>query len=440
LIQQLGETLIGMTTIRAYGEEIRFIRENLAKIDSQSQPFIYLWVCHRWLNFRLNMLGALVIFFAGVFAILSLGRIDASAVGISLSYAIAFAINMHFLVRQYAQNDQNMNSVERIKEYLDTAPEADAIVENNRPPASWPNKGEVEFVNYSTRYRDELGQVLKGLTFKIDPGQKVGIVGRTGAGKSSLALAIFRALEADEGKILIDGIEIGKIGLQDLRQAITFVPQDPALFMGTLRSNMDPFQKHKDEEIFAALRTVHLIGPNEPAEGAEIAEPAPSTATTSDAPAIEVTQPGEETSTQPSSPTLATNKNIFLDLSYPIAKSGNNLSQGQRQLVCLARAMLCNPSVLVMDEAIASIDYATDSRIHETIRKLSGTNITITHRLQTIIDYDRVLVLDKGKVVEYDHPRELIQKENGIFRGMCESSGEFDSLYRSAHKVGLATS
>jgi ABC-type multidrug transport system fused ATPase/permease subunit len=147
LFQQFGETLTGMTTIRAYGDERRFIRENLAKINSQSRPFIYLWACNRWLNFRLNMLGALVVFFAGVFVI-SNGKIDAGAVGISLSYANTFSINMLYLVRQYAQNEQNMNAVERIKEYLDVEQEADAIVEENRPPKTWPSKGEVEFVNY----------------------------------------------------------------------------------------------------------------------------------------------------------------------------------------------------------------------------------------------------------------------------------------------------
>jgi ABC-type multidrug transport system fused ATPase/permease subunit len=434
LFQQFGETLTGMTTIRAYGDERRFIRENLAKINSQSRPFIYLWACNRWLAFRCDMLGALVAFFAGVFVILSLGKVDAGAVGISLSYANTFTDNILWLVRLYAMNEQNMNAVERIKEYLDVEQEADAVVEKNRPPENWPSKGEVEFVNYSTRYRKELDLVLKKLTFKIEPRQKVGIVGRTGAGKSSLALAIFRALEAEEGQILIDGIEIGKMGLQDLRQAITIVPQDPTLFMGTLRSNLDPFDMYTDDQIFAALRRVHLIGPHEPASTTTL--PTPPTPTT---PAIAVTGADEDGQAQPSAPatpatptTLATNKNIFLDLSSPVSESGNNLSQGQRQLLCLARAMLRNPMVLVMDEATASIDYTTDSKIQETIRELTSTIITIAHRLQTIVDYDRVLVLDQGEVVEYGHAWELMQKEDGVFKGMCESSGEFDALKKAA--------
>jgi ABC-type multidrug transport system fused ATPase/permease subunit len=432
LFQQFGETLSGMTTIRAYGDERRFIRENLTKINTQSRPFIYLWACNRWLAFRTDVLGDLVSFFAGVFVILSLGELDAGSVGISLSYAIGFTENILWLVRLYAMNEQNMNSVERIKEYLDVEQEADAVIEKSRPPSDWPLRGSVEFVNYTTRYRKELDPVLRNVSFKINPKEKVGIVGRTGAGKSSLALAIFRALESDGGNILIDDVDIGLIGLQDLREAITIVPQDPTLFTGTIRSNLDPFDMYTDVEIFEALRRVQLIGSNEPATS-------PPTPTTPAPPTIAVTAAGEEptatTPTTPTSPSTPTNKNIFLDLSSPVSESGSNLSQGQRQLLCLARAMLKRPSVLVMDEATASIDYATDSKIQETIRELTSTIITIAHRLQTIVDYDKVLVLDKGVVVEYGHPYELIRKEKGMFRGMCDTSGEFDVLLRAAKKA-----
>lgn len=424
LFQQFGETLSGMTTIRAYGDERRFIRDNLAKINSQSRPFIYLWACNRWLAFRADALGNLVSFFAGVFIILNLGKIDAGAAGISLSYAMNFTENVLWLVRQYAMNEQNMNSMERVKEYLEVEQEADAIVEDNRPPENWPDKGGVEFVNYSTRYRAELDPVLRGVSLKIQPREKVGIVGRTGAGKSSLTLAIFRALEADSGKIIIDGINIGEIGLQDLRENITIVPQDPTLFMGTIRTNLDPFDQYTDEQVFEALRRVQLIGPDEPST-------VPPTPTIQ----ISVSEPvagGSSSSQAPSFTT--TNKNIFLDLSSPVTESGSNLSQGQRQLLCLARAMLKKPTVLVMDEATASIDYATDSKIQETIRELTGTVITIAHRLQTIVDYDKVLVLDKGEVVEYAHPWELIGKEDGVFRSMCETSGDMDTLLKAAKK------
>ncbi|KAM7206534.1 ATP-dependent bile acid permease [Naviculisporaceae sp. PSN 640] len=427
LFQQFGETLSGVTTIRAYSDERRFIRDNLARINSQLRPFIYLWGANRWLAFRTDLLGELVSFFAGVFVILSLGKIDSGSAGISLSYAIGFADNMLWLVRLYAMNEQNMNSVERIKEYLDVEQEAAAVIDENRPPKNWPAKGSVEFINYTTRYRKELDPVLRNLTFKIEAREKIGIVGRTGAGKSSLALAIFRALEAEEGKIIIDDIDIGQIGLRDLREAITIVPQEPTLFQGTIRNNLDPFNLYSDEEIFEALRRVQLIGPDEQIPTGS------STPLVLPAPAISVT--GTE---EPTSP-VATNKNVFLNLSSPVSESGTNLSQGQRQLLCLARALLKKPNVLVMDEATASIDYATDSAIQETIRELDCTIITIAHRLQTIADYDKVLVLDKGQVIEYDHPWELMKK-GGDFRGMVDNSGDYEALAKIAKKAFKAKS
>ncbi|PNY27582.1 ATP-dependent bile acid permease [Tolypocladium capitatum] len=420
LFQQFGETISGMTTIRAYGDERRFIRDNLAKVNTQSRPFIYLWACNRWLAFRADALGNMVAFSAGVFIILSLGKLDAGAAGISLSYAMNFTENILWLVRLYGMNEQNMNAMERIKEYLDLEQEAPPVVEENRPPASWPDKGNVEFVDYTTRYRSDLDPVLKGISLKIDAREKVGIVGRTGAGKSSLALAIFRALEAEKGRIVVDGINIGDIGLRDLREKITIVPQDPTLFTGTIRTNLDPFDQYTDEQVFEALRRVQLIGPDEPSTS----PPTPV-----------VVQGSSDSPPGPSrAPSVATNKNMFLDLSSPVSESGSNLSQGQRQLLCLARAMLKKPTVLVMDEATASIDYSTDSKIQETIRELTGTVITIAHRLQTIVDYDKVLVLDKGEVVEFGHPWELMCNEAGTFRSMCEMSGEVDILLKAAKK------
>ncbi|CAN8095760.1 unnamed protein product [Discula destructiva] len=432
LFQQFGETLSGVTTIRAYGDERRFVRENLAKINAQLRPFIYLWAANRWLAFRTDVLGDLVSFFAGVFVIFSLGKIDPGSAGISLSYAIGFADNMLWLVRLYAMNEQNMNSVERIKEYLDVEKEAASIVEGNRPPQNWPAQGSVEFINYTTRYRADLDPVLRNLTFKIGAREKVGIVGRTGAGKSSLALALFRALEAEEGKILIDDIDIGQIGLRDLREAITIVPQDPTLFMGTIRTNLDPFDAYTDDQIFGALRRVQLIGPNETTP--VTSRPASVLVDTST-----TTTAAESIASSSQTAPVATNKNVFLDLSSPVTESGNNLSQGQRQLLCLARAMLKSPTVLLMDEATASIDYATDSKIQETIRELeNSTIITIAHRLQTIVDYDKVLVLDKGEVQEYGHPWELMQNKDGQFKSMCDMSGDWDVLEKQAKKAWKA--
>lgn len=228
LYQQFGETLSGMTTIRAYGDERRFARENVEKINAHSRPFIFLWAANRWLAFRVDIVGALVSFSTSVFVILSVGRVDAGAAGLAMTYAVTFTENVLWFVRLYSMNEQNMNAIERIKEYFDVEQEAPPVVQENRPPSNWPSKGSVELIGYSTRYRKDFDYVLKDITFKIAPGEKVGVVGRTGAGKSSLALALFRALEAEEGKVLIDDVDIGLIGLQDLRENIVMVPQGEA--------------------------------------------------------------------------------------------------------------------------------------------------------------------------------------------------------------------
>ncbi|OAL02619.1 hypothetical protein IQ06DRAFT_291975 [Phaeosphaeriaceae sp. SRC1lsM3a] len=483
LYQQFGETLTGMTTIRAYGDERRFIRENLAKINTQNRPFIYVWATNRWLAFRVDVVGAMVAFFAGVFVILSVGQIDAGAAGLALTYAVTFTENVLWFVRLYSSNEQNMNSVERVKEYLDVEQEAPAVIPETKPPSNWPSKGAVQFINYTTRYRPDFDTVLKDVSFKILPGEKVGVVGRTGAGKSSMALALFRALEAEKGKILVDDVDIGLIGLQDLRENIVMVPQDPTLFTGTIRTNLDPFSIFTDEEIYTALREVHLIslssqpasgrgtptGTSTPPQAVRIPERTSGAAATDshashasfNASTVNpgsiltnlewsrgntlndtiVVMPDGQTadpSETEQSAMQTDNKNPFRNLNSPVSESGSNLSQGQRQLLCLARALLKAPKVLLMDEATASIDYATDAKIQETIRLIKNTTITIAHRLQTIIDYDKVLVLDKGVVIEYGDPYDLVRKEGGSFRSMCETTGELETLIRTAKTAAEA--
>ena len=439
LYQQFGETLSGIVTIRAYGDERRFVRDNQTRVDTHNRPFIYLWAANRWLALRVDFTGALVAFFAGVFVILSIGTIDAGSAGLSLTYAVMFTENVLWLVRLYAVNEQNMNSVERVKEYIEVEQEAKAIIDEARPAGNWPSQGAIQFMNYTTRYRPDLEPVLKDLTFSVQPGERVGIVGRTGAGKSSLALALFRGLEAVEGKIIIDDIDIALIGLQDLREAITIVPQDPTLFTGTVRSNLDPFGLFTDEAIFATLRRVHLIGPPTSSNGppsATVIVPDLSLPPESSSSAEEYSDDEGNHNLSRKMTNSRENTNIFTDLSSPVAESGSNLSQGQRQLLCLARALLKAPRVLLMDEATASIDYATDSKIQNTLRDVKeSTILTIAHRLQTIIDYDKVLVLDKGRVIEYDAPWDLISREGGIFRGMCEMSGDLEALTEGANKA-----
>ncbi|KAL3475117.1 hypothetical protein BJX99DRAFT_230254 [Aspergillus californicus] len=427
LYQQFGETLNGIVTIRAYGDGPRFLVDNHCRINAYNRPHIYLWASNRWLACRVDIVGALVSFMTAVFVLLNVGRIDAGAAGLSLTYAVTFTENVLWLVRLYSEVQQSMNSVERVKEYLEVEQEAPPVIADSRPPSNWPSRGAVEFSGYSTRYRPDLDPVLREVSFTVQSTEKVGIVGRTGAGKSSLALALFRGLEAETGKILIDGVDIGNIGLRDLREAITIVPQDPTLFTGTLRTNLDPFNLFTDEQIFTAIRRVHLIGSGTSGTATPVTG---STLTLAEQGSSNVSE------TNIASSTILDNKNIFHNLESSVSESGSNLSQGQRQLLCLARALLKSPKVLMMDEATASIDYTTDAKIQETLRELrDNTIITIAHRLQTIIDYDKVLVLDHGRVVEYDHPWTLINKEGGIFRGMCENSGNMETLLEGAKKA-----
>lgn len=409
IYQHFGETLVGISTIRAYGDQKRFIRENMARIDSNSRPFFYLWSTNRWLSIRTDIGSGLVSFGAAAFVLLSLGKIDSGLAGLSLSYALTFNDNILWVVRLYAQMEMNMNSVERMQEYSHIEPEGKQIVEDNRPPADWPNKGEIDFNNLSLRYAPELPLVIKNATFKVKPFNKVGIVGRTGAGKSTIITALFRFLEAETGGITVDGIDISTIGLRDLRQALAIIPQDPTLFIGTIRNNLDPFEQYNDREVFEALRRVHLIS--------KIPEPGTSTSM------------GQETDD-------GENVNKFLDLNSTVSEGGNNLSQGQRQLMCLARSLLKSPKILLLDEATASIDYDTDAKIQQTIRGefTQTTLLTIAHRLRSIIDYDMILVMDQGQIVEYDKPFTLLQRDS-IFRDMCAKSGDLEVLESLAEKA-----
>lgn len=407
IYQHFSETLVGVTTIRAFGDESRFMQENLQKIDDNNKPFFYLWVANRWLSFRIDLIGALVIFGSGVFILLNIDHIDSGMAGISLTYAITFTEGALWLVRLYSNVEMNMNSVERLKEYMAVEQEPyDKHILN--PPPEWPQHGKIEVNDLSLRYAPNLPRVIKNVSFTVDPKSKVGIVGRTGAGKSTIITALFRFLDPETGHVKIDNVDITSIDLQRLRRSITIIPQDPTLFTGTIKSNLDPYDEFSDEQIFEALKRVNLISQGE------------------------LDNYGNDSSS-------ANSKNInkFLDLSHEISEGGANISQGQRQLVCLARSLLRSPKIILLDEATASIDYASDAKIQETIRKeFSGNTIlTIAHRLRSVIDYDKILVMDGGEVKEFDHPYSLLLNKNSLLYSMCERSGELDSLIESAKEA-----
>lgn len=407
IYQHFSETLVGVTTIRAYGDESRFLQDNLQKIDDNNKPFFYLWVANRWLSFRIDLIGALVIFGAGVFILLNIDSIDSGKAGISLTYAITFTEGALWLVRFYSNVEMNMNSVERLMEYMDVEQEP-RMEHALTPPADWPQQGKVEVNDLSLRYAPNLPRVIKNVSFIIDAKSKVGIVGRTGAGKSTIITALFRFIDPETGYIKIDNVDICSIDLQKLRRSITIIPQDPTLFTGTIKSNLDPYDEYTNQEIFRALKRVNLVRSEE-----------------------------LERFHNDTSSISSENVNKFLDLESEITEGGGNISQGQRQLMCLARSLLRSPKIILLDEATASIDYASDAKIQNTIRKeFSGSTIlTIAHRLRSVIDYDKILVMDAGEVKEYDHPYSLLLNKNSIFYSMCEQSGELESLIESAKEA-----
>jgi len=371
----------------------------LKSVDTNTSPYYWMWGVNRWLSVRFNLYSSGIIGMAAFVTILT-PTIDAALAGFILAFASTVTIDILFMVRRFVSLEQSMVALERIKEYSELQTEPPEFVEP-RPPALWPSKGEIVCQNLVIRYAPDLPDVLHNLRFSIKPGEKVGILGRTGSGKSTLALSFFRFVEATAGRILIDGLDISEIGLTDLRSRLTIIPQDPTILSGTLRSTLDVFEEYQDAEIYEALRRVHLIpsGDEEPQED-------------------------------------SVSVNVFRDLDSPVSESGENFSTGEKQLLCMARAILKRSRVLIMDEATASVDYATDELIGQTIRHefAESTILTIAHRLRTVIDYDRVMLLEEGRIVEFDSPAALLSNPNSKFYSLCRATGksEFAVLKRMA--------
>ncbi|CAG8551433.1 7291_t:CDS:10 [Funneliformis mosseae] len=361
-------------------------------IDDNNRPKFYLVLIKRWLTIKYNLTGVFVTFITGILLLSNLDHVDPGLAGLSLSFAMQFTEQIMWYVNKYTELEMSLNSIERINEFSEIPQEPPEIIEP-RPPASWPHNGAIDVENLKVRYAHDLDPVLHNVSFSVKSQEKVGIVGRTGSGKSTLALTLFRFMEPYEGKIYIDGIDISSIGVYDLRSRITIIPQDPILFTGTLRSNLDVFSIYQDYEILDSLRRVHLLPSDEEVQN---------------------------------DPSLVDNIEIFCNLETPICDGGKNFSQGQRQLLCLARALLKRSKVIIMDEATASIDFAMDEKIQRMIRTEfeDCTVLCIAHRLRTVIDYDRILVIDQGKVVEFDSPYKLIKNTNSLFHKLCQNSCE----------------
>lgn len=376
------ETLSGAVTIRAFDQAERFEYVNLNNIDYNIRiGYLYRGVS-RWLSMRQQIIGSFLSFTTAL--LVSYGAVNKSIspglIGVVMGYSAALAEDVNYFIKMLVALETSIIAVERILEYCGLKPEAPAHVTETTPEPEWPQEGGVKFEHYSTKYRENLDLILKDINLDIKPHEKIGVVGRTGAGKSSLIMSLFRIVEPTDGTIIIDDVDITKIGLADLRSHISIIPQDSQIFEGTVRQNLDPLSVHSDERLWEVLRHSHLAD--------FIGE-----------------LPGK--------------------LDAELSEGGSNFSNGQRQLMCLGRALLHDSPILVLDEATASVDVATDKLIQETIRSEfhDKTIITIAHRLNTILDSDRVLVLEKGMVSEFDSPKQLLQNPDSLFYSLCKKGG-----------------
>ncbi|XP_050545467.1 probable multidrug resistance-associated protein lethal(2)03659 isoform X2 [Daktulosphaira vitifoliae] len=397
----LNATLQGLTTIRAFGAEQILSKEFDNHQDLHSSAWFLFITSSRAFGFWLDVVCLFYISIVTFSFLTFASHIYGGNVGLAITQAIGLTGMFQWGMRQSAELENQMTSVERVLEYTN-APQESALesTPDKKPPKDWPAKGRVTFKKLYLRYGPDTQHVLKDLNINIEPSEKVGIVGRTGAGKSSLIGALFR-LAINEGYIIIDNIDIHSLGLHELRSKISIIPQEPVLFSGTMRKNLDPFDEFSDHALWEALEEVELKDPVEDLPGG---------------------------------------------LNAKMSEGGSNFSVGQRQLVCLARAIIRNNKILVLDEATANVDPQTDALIQNTIRtKFSNcTVLTIAHRLNTVMDSDKILVMDAGNMVEFDYPHILLQNKHGFLFKMVEETGPSTAellcnIAEESYKKKLAT-
>lgn len=381
---RFSEAVSGTSSIRAYGLQDQFVTGLKREVDQMNSAYYLTFSNQRWLSVRLDAIGNLLVFTTGILVVTSRFNVNPSIAGLVLSYILSIVQMIQFTVRQLAEVENGMVSTERLH-YYGTELDEEPPLHLKDIPDSWPQKGEIVFNEVQMRYREGLPLVLQGLNMTVAGGERIGVVGRTGAGKSSIMSTLFRLVELSGGSISIDGINIAQVGLKDLRTRLAIIPQDPTLFRGTIRSNLDPFNEHTDLELWSALRQSDLVGADENLDD-------------------------------------KTHGRIHLD--GIVEEEGLNFSLGQRQLMALARALVRGSQIIVCDEATSSVDMETDQKIQRTIQTgfKGKTLLCIAHRLKTIISYDRICVMDQGRIAELDTPIRL-WKEGGIFRGMCDRSG-----------------
>nr|XP_006823843.1 PREDICTED: multidrug resistance-associated protein 5-like [Saccoglossus kowalevskii] len=378
-ISHITTTIHGLSTIHAYGRTTQSIRKYAELVDANTVSLLLFCLSSRWVAVRLDVIAILSTFLTALMTVLSHGNIPSSYSGIALIYSVQFTGTFQLMVREMAECEARFTSVERILYYIKNLLAEAPSITDPRPPDDWPQQGVLEMKEVKMRYRDNLPLALNGISFKVDTMEKIGVVGRTGAGKSSLGTCLFRLVDTTSGDIYIDDVNIKTLGLHDLRSSISIIPQDPALFVGTIRYNLDPFNQYSDDDVWTALEKCYMKD---------------------------------------------TVRDIDGKLDGQVVECGGNFSVGERQLLCMARALLRNCKILILDEATAAIDTQTDSLIQQTIRDAfhGCTMLIIAHRLNTVLKCDKIMVMDKGMVVEFDTPSSLLQDPDSRFTSMMEAA------------------
>ncbi|KAH8825289.1 multidrug resistance-associated ABC transporter [Flagelloscypha sp. PMI_526] len=391
LYSMFNETIAGVTVIRAFGASSKFLKDIMRLLNTNLSPQYWSWGLNLWLMIRFDILSTFVLTLATALCVSS-KTMDAAYSGFILFFALRIVHDFVGVFGKfiglcicYLTDQDGQVALERVKEYSELPSEGPEFIEP-RPDDNWPEHGHIQCQNVSIRYAADLPDVLHEVSFEVSPGEKVGILGRTGSGKSTLAFSLLRFVDPTEGRIIVDGHDIAKVGFSDLRSRLTIIPQDPSILSGTLRNTLDVFGEYDDATLFEALRRVHLI---------------PSDSGTDD----------------------EANLNVFRNLDSVVSEGGENFSTGEKQLICMARAVLRQSKILIMDEATASVDYATDELISQTIRQefKTSTILTIAHRLRTILLLDHV-------------PATLLKDSSSQFYALCKATGpkEFSVLKRLA--------
>ncbi|VEU19787.1 DEKNAAC100140 [Brettanomyces naardenensis] len=392
VFSHFGEALGGMQTIKALRATDRFMNMQNNFIDKMNEAYFLTIANQRWLSINLSVIATALCFIIAMLCCFRVFNIGAATTGLLLSYVLTMANLLSLLLRALTQIENEMNSVERLNHYAVDLEQEDAYEIPERDPSpEWPERGEISFEHVSMRYRPELPYVLRDVSMNINARERIGVCGRTGAGKSTIMSCMYRLVKFD-GKIHIDGVDIDQLGLHTLRSRLSIIPQDPALFAGSIRANIDPFNEKTDDELWDALRRSGLIGKED----------------------MELVKTQEKTE----------NMHKF-HLEQYVEDDGANFSLGERQLLALARALVRQSKILILDEATSSVDYETDSKIQHTISSEfpECTILCVAHRLRTILTYNRIVVLDQGEIREFDAPLTLFEKKDGIFRSMCDQSG-----------------